>query len=57
MKEIGVLQDDGSLIYKKRIDTSSETVHPDEIRESKQTVNSDNFDYLLNLKSFVDNKL
>lgn len=56
IKEIGVLQDNGSLIYKKRIGTSSETVHPDEIRVSKQTVYSDNFDYLINLKSFVDNK-
>ena len=56
MKVIGVSQDDGSYIYKKRIGTSSETVNPEEIRESKQTVNSDNFDYLLYLKSYVENK-
>ncbi len=57
VKVIGVLQDDGSYIYKKRISTSSETVNPEEIRESKQAVYSDNFDYLFNLKSYVDNKL
>jgi len=57
MKVIGVLQDDGSFIYKKRIGPSSETVNPEEIRESKQTLYSDNFDYLLYLKRYVDNKL
>ena len=45
-----------SFIYKKRVGTSSETVNPEELRESKQTVYSDNFDYLLYLKSYVDNK-
>ncbi len=57
IKVIGVLRDDGSYIYKKRIGTSSKTVNPEEIRESKQTMYSDNFDYLLYLKSYVDNKL
>lgn len=57
MKVIGVLQVDGSYIYKKRISTSSEAVNPEKIRESKQTVYSDNLDYLLYLKSYVDNKL
>ncbi len=57
MKVIGVLQDDGSYIFKKRIGPSSETVNPEEIRESKQTVYNDNFDYLLYLKRYVDNKL
>lgn len=57
MKVIGVLQDDGSYIYKKRIGASSETVNPNEIRESKQKVYSDNFNYLITLKSYVDNTL
>lgn len=54
---IGVLQDDGSYIYKKRIGPSSETVDPNEIRENKQSVYSNNFDYLLHLKNYVDNRL
>ncbi|MBY9006530.1 MAG: ATP-binding protein [Candidatus Lokiarchaeota archaeon] len=57
MKEIGVLQEDGSYIYKKRIGPSSETVNPEEIRESKLTVYSKNFDFFLNLENYVDNKL
>ena len=57
MKVIGVLQDDGSYIYKKRIGPSSETVNPEEIRESKQVVHSDNFDFILYLKRYVDSKL
>ncbi len=56
-KVIGVLQDNGSFIYKKRTGTSSETVNPEDVRESKQAVYSDNFDYLLYLKSYVDKKL
>jgi len=57
MKVIGVLQDDGSYIYKKRIGTSSETINPEEIRKSKKTVYRDNFDYFSYLISYVDNKL
>ncbi|GAH35529.1 unnamed protein product, partial [marine sediment metagenome] len=55
LQVIGVLQDDGSYIYKKRIGTSSETVDPNEIRKSKQLVYSTNFDYLTYLKTFVKN--
>ena len=57
MEGIGVLQDNGSFIYKKRIGTSCETVNPKEIRENKQTVYTDNFDYFSYLISYVDYKL
>ncbi|MHA2127792.1 MAG: AAA family ATPase [Promethearchaeota archaeon] len=57
MKIVSVLRDDRSYIYKKRIGTSSESVAPEEIRESKKTLDGDNFDYLSYLKSYVDNKL
>jgi len=57
MEIIGVLQDNGSIIYKKRIGTSCETVKPKEIRKNKHTVYSDNFDYFSYLISYVDYKL
>ncbi len=57
MQVVGVLQDNGSYIYKKRIGTSSETVNPEEIRKNKQVVSSDNFDYLFYLKSYIENKI
>jgi len=46
-----------AIFIKKRIGTGSETVDPEEININKQKVFSDNFDYLLYLKNYVDGKL
>ncbi|MEE9376539.1 MAG: AAA family ATPase [Candidatus Lokiarchaeia archaeon] len=55
LQTVGVEQFDGSIIYKKRIGPSCETVNPNEIRKNKQLLYSTNSEYLLYLKSFTEN--
>ncbi len=47
---LGVRHDNGTYRYKLRIETGSEPVNPEEIKEKKANVRKDNYDFLHNIK-------